>query len=272
MEYVKLIDSPILQLPLTRLLDQCLMQAESDDREPKIARLLWPRLNLPESKRRQWLARLRWGLLTNEYVRTWMLVNRGRLDELDALVELPNWSLLTDALDDGRPVVLVGSHLGPKSVVLHYLNRLDRPLVLAVGDPIYTLVLGSKLSVSVEQPHSIVNLRDSLASVGAVYLAADGTAGSSCYPAKFLGSTVSMREGAAALARLCNAQTFGLTARWAGHRIELHLAPGPTPVKGESREAWNERWFSFYMLHLESHLLAGPENIRDKSFRFLYPR
>jgi len=44
--YVKLLDSPMLRLPLTDLLDECMRQARADDQEPALAKWLWPKLNL----------------------------------------------------------------------------------------------------------------------------------------------------------------------------------------------------------------------------------
>jgi hypothetical protein len=267
--YVKLLDSPMLRLPLRDLFAPCLRQAQADNREPEAAKWLWPRLNLPESARPDWLVRLRSGLLANELIRRWMLVNRERLDELDDLVEQPDWSLIAAARHDGRPVVLTGSHLGPIYVAVHYIDRLTHPMLMVAAGLIYALTLGTKPFVSTAEPHSMIQLRDALAKFGTVYLAGDGKGGSSRYPTKFLGSTVFLREGAAAIARLGKAQTFVCAARWAGHRIKLELIPGPTPEKGESRQSWNDRWFAFYMAQFENLLLAGPENIRSQSFWFV---
>jgi hypothetical protein len=267
--YLKLHDSPVLRLSVTDLLDECLTQAEADDQEPEVAKWLWPRFNLPESRRQDWLLRLRWGLLVNDLISAWILSNRERLHELDDLVEPPDWSLLAAAREEGKPVVLTGLHLGPQLVAVHYVDRLHHPMLIVAASLNYAVAVGSKTFLSATEAHSIIELRDALARFGTVFLAGDGRRGRSRYPAKFFGSTVFLREGPSALARLGQAQSFLVAARWVGHRIKLDLVQGPAPLKDESREAWNERWFSFYMTQFERLVLAGPENIRTKCLWFL---
>ena len=267
--YIKLLESPMLRLPLTAFLEECLTQAQTDERDPEPAEWLWPKLNLPESSKQDWLLRFRWGLLTNRLVPSWILVNRERLHELDALVEPPDWSLLATAREEGRPIVLAGVHLGPQLVAVHYLDRLDHPMLIVGGNPCHAATIGCKPIVTAPMLPNMIELRDALERFGTVFLAGDGGRGRSRYPVKFLGSTVFLREGLAALARLGQARTFMCAAHWVGQRIKLELVEGPTALKDESREAWNERWYSFYMSQYERLLLAAPENVRTHSFWFL---
>ncbi|MGH6802378.1 MAG: hypothetical protein ACREC3_03305 [Methyloceanibacter sp.] len=268
-KYAELFAPSLRHVPLTDFFDACLRQAQVDDEEPELSRWLWPRLNLPVSSKTDWLVRLRWGLRINYLLRDWLLANRERLDELDEVVEPPDWSLLANAKEQGKPIVVAGAHLGPASVAIRYLDRLDHSLVMAIGNPLYSLAMGSKPFVSAAEMHNIVQLRDILTGLGTVYLAGDGRRGRSRFPANLFGATVFLREGAAALARLSQAQAFWYAARWVGNRIKLDLIPGPAAMENESREAWNARWFSFYMAQFESYLLAGPENVRSKTLWFV---
>jgi tetratricopeptide (TPR) repeat protein len=260
--YARLFDASMQHVSLPELFGECLRQAQEDEQEPEFSRWLWSRMNLPASSRDAWLVRLRWGLRINRLMREWILAHRERLDALDEIVEPPDWSLLDAAKAEGRPVVLAGAHLGPAFVGVHYLDRTDHPLVMVAGDLSYSLAVGSKRCVSVAETHVILQLRDTLAGLGTVYMAGDGPHGRSRCPVKLLGSTAYLREGVAALARVSQARTFWYAARWVGHKIALDLIPGPTALDDESREAWNARWFSFYIAQFERQLGAGPENVR----------
>jgi hypothetical protein len=98
------------------------------------------------------------------------------------------------------------------------------------------------------------------------FLVGDARNGRFHSPAKLSGSTVFLRDGAAALARLGGAQTFFVVARRIDRRLRIERAQGSMPLKNESRDAWNERWFSLYMRQIERVVLAGPENIRTRCF------
>ncbi len=264
--FFKLIDSPIFRLSLTDLMDECRKQAEVDDQEPRVAKWLWPRSGLPDAERRDWLVRLRWGLLINDIMATWIPVNRERSHELDAIIEPQDWSPYEAARKEGKFVVLVGAHLGPQLVAVRSVDLLDHPMLVVADNLTYTVSMGRKPFLSDAVPYSIVDLRNGLSHHGTVFLAGDGRNGRSQYPTKLFGSTVFLREGAAALARLCGAQTFFVAARWIDRRLKIELVQGPAPLKSESRDAWNERWFSFYMGQIERVVLAGPENIRTRCF------
>jgi len=268
-KYAELYAPSLRHARLTELFDDCLRQVEADNeannKEAELANWLWPRINLPSSSKSDWLIRLRWGLRMNKLVRHWILTSRDRLDELDELVDPPDWSLLATAKAEQKPVVVAGAHLGPRLLGLHYLNQVDHPLVTLVGNPSYSLAAGTKPFLLADEPHSIVELRNILGGPGTVYLAGDGRRGRSRFPASLFGSPVYLREGVAVLAWHSKAQTFWYAARWTGHRIQLELVPGPTPLQHETREAWSARWFSFYMAQYERCVLAGPENLRGRN-------
>lgn len=259
-ELNKLVKADLRHMHLKELFDECLRQALADDKEPELSNWLWSRLNLPASTKADWLVKLRWGLKINRLIRVWIRVNRDQLDELDAVVETPDWSLLAAAKAERRPVLLAGAHLGPSFLARHYL-QVDHPLVMLVKQYPSNLEMRSKLLLAKEE--SIVELLNVLSDLGTVYIAGDGRCGRSRCPASLLGSPVYLREGAAVLARLSQAQTFWYAARWIGHRIKLDLVPGPIALHHEGRKAWNARWFSFYMAEFQRYLLAGPENVRE---------
>ena len=261
-KYAELLARSLKHAPLTELFDECLRQAIADNKEPELSQRLWPRLNLPASSKSDWLVRLRWGLRINKRLGHWILANRDRLDELDDVVDPPDWSPLDTAKAEGKPVVVAGAHLGPATLALHYLYQIDHPLVMLVGNLYYSLITGSRPFLLADQIHNILELRDTLSELGTVYLVADGPMGRSSFPATFLGSPTHLREGAATLARISQAQTFWYSARWMGRRIKLDLIPGPTASPHESRVDWNTCWFSFYLAQFEASILAGPENIR----------
>lgn len=265
----RLIKSPMAHLSLNDLLNECLKQAQADNQEPEIAKWLWPRLGLPESRRADWLLHLRWGLLVNDTVSEWIMVNRERLHELDDIIEPRGWSLYEAARKEGKPVVLAGAHLGPSLVVLHYLSRLAHPMMVVTARRDFAIAIGSKPFLPEVAPHNIIGLRDALIQFGTVFLAGDAKGGRSRYPAEFLGSKVLLREGVPALARLGGALTFFVAATWVNRRIKIELVPGPSPLKSENRGSWNERWFSFYLSQLERHLRAAPENVRAKTISIL---
>ena len=257
------------EISLESLFSECFKEAQTDQREPDAAMWLWSRLNQPESAKADWSLRLKWGLFVNNRINQWILANPARIDELNAIAETPDWSVLTAARAEGRTILLTGAHVGPRTLALHFLNRLDVPLGMAVGDVSYVLQYGRKPFILPRDPHSMIALREMLNTHGMLYIVADGSFGRSRYQVEFLGASGFLAEGTAALARLSGAQTFWLAARWIGSRIKLDLLPGPTPVEGESRVAWNRRFFSFYLAQLENQLRAGSENLRHATLRFI---
>ena len=126
---------------------------------------------------------------------------------------------------------MTGAHVGPRTLALHFLNHLDLPLGMAVGDVSYVLQYGRKPFILPRDPHSMIALREMLNTHGMLYILADGSFGRSRYQVEFLGASGFLAEGTAALARLSGAQTFWLAARWTGSRIKLDLLPGPSPSR-----------------------------------------
>ena len=255
-------------LDITELLDRGLSKGQVEN-ESEIAKHLWPHVNLPESAKPDWLARLRWGLTVNQLIGTWILANADCLDALEDIIDDPDWSLLHAAQAEGKPVLLVGAHLGPRGVAVHAVNRLDIPVLLLGLNFVYGLGIGSQTFLATSDRNAIVALRDKLATGGTVYVAGDGKDGRSGLSHRLFGATVTLREGVAALARVTRAQTFWFAARWAGRRITLELSQGPTPEDGENREQWNARWASFYLAQIEKSVLHGPENLRSKTLQLL---
>jgi hypothetical protein len=255
-------------LDLTELLDRSLSNGQVES-ESEIAKCLWPYVNLPESAKPDWLARLRWGLTVNYLIGDWILANADCLDSLDDILDDPDWSLLLAAQTEGRPAILAGAHLGPRSVAVHAINRRNLPVLMLLGNLTYGLTIASQPFLTPSDRHVIMTLRDKLAACGTVYVAGDGKSGGSRLSNRFFGTPVILREGIAALAWVTRAQTFWCAARWAGRRIVLDLVAGPLRQDGESREDWNARWASFYVAQIEKSVLHGPENLRPKTLRLL---
>jgi hypothetical protein len=266
--YAQQVAPALRGLDLNELLDKGLGQ-EPANNESEIAERLWPYLNLPKSAKPDWLARLRWGLKVNDVIGDWILANANRLDPLEDILDDPDWSLLYAAQTEGRPAILAGAHLGPKSLAIHAANRLDISILMLHSNLTYSLAIGSQPFVTTNDRHAIIALRDKLAKCGTVYIASDGKGGSSGLSNRIFGTTVTLRGGVAALARATHAQTFWYAARWAGRRIVLDLVAGPTPQDGETREDWNARWSSFYLAQFEKSVSHGPENLRPKTLRRL---
>ena len=158
---------------------------------------------------------------------------------------------------------------GREGLAVHAIDRRNIPVLMLLGNFIYCLAIGSQPFVTTLDRHAIMALRDKLAAGGTIYVAGDGHSGRSRLSHRLFGTTVTLREGVAALARVTRAQTFWYAARWAGRRIVLDLVAGPAPQDGEKREDWNARWSSFYVAQIEKSVLHGPENLRSKTLAVL---
>ena len=209
------------------------MFERSPNGSKRAATWLWSRLNQPESAKADWILRLKWGLVVNNRINQWILANPERIDELNAIVETPDWSVLTAARAEGKTILLTSAHVGPRTLALHFLNRLDVPLGMVVGDVSYVLQYGRKPFVLPRDPHSMIALREMLNTHGMLYIIADGSFGRSRYQVECLGASGFLAEGTSALARLSGAQTFWLAARWIGSRIKLDLTGSSPRRRGE---------------------------------------
>jgi tetratricopeptide (TPR) repeat protein len=256
-------------LSLNTLFNQCLDEAKRDQREPDAANWLGSHLGWPESDKAGWRLRLKWGLVANNRINQWVLAHPDRIDELEVIVETPDWSVLAAMRTEGKAILLTGGHVGPRTAVLHCLNRLDVPLGMVVGDVSYVLRYGCKPFIVPNESRSIIALREMLDTHGIIYIVVDGSFGRSRCPVEFLGASGHLAEGASALARSSGAHVFWLAARWVENRIKLDLVPGPTPDPGEDKAVWNGRFFSFYLAQLEKQLRSGPENLRHATLRFI---
>ncbi len=178
-------------------------------------------------------------------------------------------------LGEWRPVVVVAWHLGPRRSLMATLRKLEVDALVAGGKARARRAEAGRLQVvSLEDPGlATAFLRralDTLARGGVVGLAMDGAHGGR-HPVPFLGGTLDLGRGVAALVRRSGAELVPLTARWIGHssRFESRLHdPLPKPAADpadalrfdEELLATTARWF-------EAQLRADPANVRMDRLR-----
>ncbi|MBW2414660.1 MAG: hypothetical protein JRG76_09155 [Deltaproteobacteria bacterium] len=150
---------------------------------------------------------------------------------------------LFQLLQEKTPVVIVSWHMGPQRQLMATLRQLDIDGLLAVSKPLALRAESDSLEVVALKDRGLGArfLRraiDKLRDGGVVAIALDGEQGAR-HPVPFLGRTVEIGRGTAALVRVAGAELLPLTGRWIGHSgtFETRLHPPLAKPAVDRKEA-----------------------------------
>lgn len=182
---------------------------------------------------------------------------------------------LFELLQQKTPVVIVSWHMGPGRHLMAALHKLDVDALVAAGRHRAKRGESDRVEVTPLEGKALGAgfLRqgiDKLATGGVVAMALDGRRGSR-HPVPFLGRTVEIGRGAAALVRVTGAELLPLTGRWIGNSgtLETRIHP-PLPKPAVDRKEAVR--FDSELLATAAHFFEdvardSPGNVRLKRFR-----
>ena len=176
--------------------------------------------------------------------------------------------------EEGTPVVLAGWHMGPSRANTLALKRLSIPVVFATysapaaddGSGLPYFELKSDQFYARFLKAAIDALRG-----GAVVGASPDAFFGKRMPMSFLGGTLMVPRGVAALARVGGARVVPVTSRWSDPLARIHVTfhePLPLPaIDPADRDAWELALMQSVLDFFGAHLRAHPEVVRLKELR-----
>lgn len=224
----------------------------------------WRNLAPPGTDRAAWERAARFGVAANRLLDDWFDCAPGRSGEFDALTLPPDDAVANALRSRNRGVLLIGAHVGPLAVGVHFYH--------AWRSRLHLMTIGPRKAFS-GQPDCFINAESRLAVRGlvravdrgvSVALLADSPNGLNTFAASLPDGTRVrlMRRIPRAIwrYRIDSVYCFPL---WEGEHIRIHVDPdAPAPMDDEPYPEWEARWAHGYLAKILSVLRTGPENFR----------
>lgn len=240
--------------------------------DSSLPRQLAPALSLQDRSDWDVERRFAWGRRAQELTRQWVFGPR-HADQLEALVDAPAWSALTERLEPGRGAVLVDTHVGMPHLAYARLPNAGLPVRLVVANSEVLLTFPPEMTVNAraaDNAAALLRLRASIRQGALVHLVGDGGIGRKDPRRVHRGYGVSLPLGPPTLAYAARSPIFWHAALWCGGRIEVQLEECPPPEPGEPLDHFRARWLDFYWTRLTAALDSAPENLDRRQFDALH--
>lgn len=200
----------------------------------------------------------------------WKLLKRGKTSAISGMIKWKHLDRIRQPLEDGRPVIIAGWHVGAWFVLPLALRTLDRPLTL--------LMLGKSdlkppadwevLSTAEGGEGGVVAFRrcvQRLRTGGPVAMICDiYTDSGSGLPVTVVGVDLHLRRGFAALSRATGALIVPVSLRWdKGCRLVCEALPPLSSSEGDrsDRESFEARVIAEYGERLDAEIRARPSSV-----------
>jgi predicted Zn-dependent protease len=213
-----------------------------------------------------WRKGVEWNSRATALVLDWWKWRPERRAEIGAFVHMKNEKLLLDAVATGKGCFLAGAHVGNPAAgiaAVFALNVRLKILGRAGGDGAADSQDEKIIPITENMYRSIRSLVEHLESGGVLGTACDFPIGKA-YTTNFLGLDVKLPAFVPKLVRHHAGASFSMQSLWHDDHVVVELEPLPTPVDGESDDAWTRRWFDAYLDHLERVFRGDPRNINLK--------
>lgn len=217
------------------------------------------------SERRDWCARVWWGIAAGELLRVHLYDRASRAQAMD-LVLPPDLSAL-DPARTGRGAILAAAHLGPPKFAMNLvLDRFAKPLIVTNTQDMpdwQRAEEGGFLNPRDTQARAQILLRGAvqLRRGGVFFAAPDGKQTRDTLGVEGFGQHWEFSVGLPALARKLKADSFVFLALWEGERIALRCTPITVPAE-LAPEDHHRAWIEAYWRSLSSVIASSPENLR----------
>jgi hypothetical protein len=221
-------------------------------------------LNVQHENEGTWYQSAWWGFHAAKILDVFREAQRN--EEIVGLLEKPvDWSIIRNALGQGKGAIILSAHLGPGYV----------PGVVLKEEGYQVLEIGARerykgqsgyiyVGTPNDQKLSLVRARRHLKSNAIVLGAPTGRLGERYIEGRFLGLTIPIYVGLGELARLTEAPTFWSNCTWSSiDSIDLSFEPMPTPTG--QRDEWLNQWYGNYFERLAKQMIGSPA---DLGFRF----
>ena len=224
-------------------------------------------LGVAPAARAEWEDRVRWINLADHLILDWVECHPEKADQVLDLIDgfVPAIKKVTDTLADGEGAFLVSTHTGamfagPPALVASGLDPIwvaSTP-VIKKGPGAGRILSTSSLSEVKLAKAIVTQVRQGRV----VTIAIDG-AGVPNLPRRTLfDREIGLSDFVPRTCFRTGTKSFVPISRWEGSRIKTDTVPLPTPISGESKEVFIDRWFEAFIGELVSIFANHPENLR----------
>lgn len=217
--------------------------------------------------------RFRWGRHAQDFTRTLLFLKPDALDELDRLIDAPDWASVAARFEGERGAVFVDTHVGLPHISLARLVRSPFQARIVNVNPEALLSLPPDVGVNARAADNhlaIARMLPVIRQGGVVFTAGDGGIGQKGARRTFGGYSAALALGPPTLAFAAKCSIFWYAALWKQRRIAVEIIEGPRVREGESLADFQGRWMDFYWERLCAALQSGPENVDRRQFEALY--
>lgn len=223
--------------------------------------------SVPKPGDSEWVKRFQWGRKANILVHRWVCFNRDEHEQLNSIIDGPDWTEVEREMGRGSGVVLGSAHLGPHAIAGHALIQSGLPCLFVSNNEVFNcfLALGN-IPFETGDRWTATRLAKFLRTGGAIFQIGDDVRGGTIVEYGGGEAAVRINNLPPTIAYHTKAPIYWYGARWQGRRIVIDLERAPSPNDGEPIEQWNARWFEFYLAKYNS-VLSSPENLKTRHIR-----
>jgi len=224
------------------------------------ARWAWELADKTKWTQTDWLKALYWGQNADKLMRDWWLSAFERADEIAALIDRPQDTVI-DALPEGARCVTVTTHMGPLAAGVVYMQTCGRPwrgFGFAGPDPV---VEGEPpMRISAKGNTSLRELFREIEKGTLMGFAAESPDADQLR-LDFLGRRITLATTVPRLIWKLKTHSVWWHALWKDGRIVMELERLPDPEDGEALEPWCRRWTDAYLERVAKVMRGTPENL-----------
>lgn len=222
----------------------------------------WKLAGLPDEEWPRWASRYNWGAKASLLLSDWFtFAGADRQGELADLLLPVDAEPLRDFLQDGKSLLIAGTHMGPSVAGFPYLTsiRSDIGIVGAGGRDLPGL---DEIFVSGRgELGGVMAMRRQLRDGGIVALLIDGAIKSETRSVVLGGTALLFSTIVARLSRMLSVPSVWIQPEWCDGRIRLRIRALPPPPSGDDEPEWEARWFEAFGANLEEFLRScSPES------------
>lgn len=187
------------------------------------------------------------------------------LHQADALETPADYTLLRQARDAGKSIVLTGAHLGYFGTISTRHYALEMPYTQVVnyafgGANDDSLVMLSPVSEGMQIAYAKL-IKRMRAAPRLIEIYPDGGEGQGQHEMDFMGERIRLGLGACNMALLGRAAVFFHHRGWRAGKMHIEFTPGPVAGPETDGPAFTAAFAEFYLDCVRKILLGPPENI-----------